>query len=92
MLPICSFEELLLLLNRYDRIFRSQYLIYLLKAGIFVGLNPATYNMNDPYVLWVIQTGMSGNNLYSSWAYFFPSYHHWFHSNALAPIWSNSSA
>ncbi|KAI0307082.1 cation/H+ exchanger [Multifurca ochricompacta] len=26
------------------------------QAGIFAGLNPATYNVNDPFVLWVIQT------------------------------------
>ncbi|KAI9447948.1 cation/H+ exchanger [Lactarius indigo] len=26
------------------------------QAGIFSGLNPATYNVNDPFVLWVIQT------------------------------------
>ncbi|KAI0062943.1 cation/H+ exchanger [Artomyces pyxidatus] len=25
------------------------------QAGIFAGLNPATYNPNDPFVLWVIQ-------------------------------------
>ncbi|KAF8272079.1 cation/H+ exchanger [Lactarius quietus] len=30
--------------------------IILFKAGIFVGLNPATYNTNDPFVLWVIQS------------------------------------
>ncbi|KAI0268172.1 cation/H+ exchanger [Gloeopeniophorella convolvens] len=26
------------------------------QAGIFVGLNPADYNPNDPFVLWVIQS------------------------------------
>ncbi|TFY76888.1 hypothetical protein EWM64_g7128, partial [Hericium alpestre] len=26
------------------------------QAGIFVGLNPATYNPNDPFPLWVIQS------------------------------------
>lgn len=26
------------------------------QAGIFVGLNPATFNASDPFVLWVIQT------------------------------------
>ncbi|KAF8484679.1 cation/H+ exchanger, partial [Russula ochroleuca] len=26
------------------------------QAGIFSGLNPATYNVNDPFVLWVIQS------------------------------------
>ncbi|KAI0053661.1 cation/H+ exchanger [Auriscalpium vulgare] len=26
------------------------------QAGVFSGLNPATYNPNDPFVLWVIQT------------------------------------
>ncbi|KAI0254793.1 Sodium/hydrogen exchanger family-domain-containing protein [Lactifluus subvellereus] len=26
------------------------------QAGVFTGLNPATYNANDPFVLWVIQT------------------------------------
>lgn len=27
-----------------------------IQAGVFVGLNPATYNANDPFVLWVIQS------------------------------------
>ncbi|KAI0058946.1 cation/H+ exchanger [Artomyces pyxidatus] len=26
------------------------------QAGVFAGLNPATYNPNDPFVLWVIQS------------------------------------
>src|SRR5260221_8579460 len=47
--------------NRYrishPLFFHPLQLAFLSQAGIFSGLNPATYNVNDPFVLWVIQTG-----------------------------------
>ena len=39
--------------------FRLVQLAFLSQAGVFSGLNPASYNVNDPFVLWVIQTGAS---------------------------------